>query len=622
MKNQHSEKTRYNRLHVVVATLVFAVSFGLIFYITGVKVNQYGHSDPLLTLPTAQAIIQNGTPYLTHLEAEPIAPNGRILGQVINNYQAAVLSNNEIVDIYSPGPALLITPLVFLLDRAGFNLTDINTNLAVQNRIAFLTSAIALFSLFVLCLTKLEIFPALIVAHITYFGSAMFANMGLAYFNINFTIVFIIWALIGLSRLESDLVKPRFRHWAGVLIGLSLFLAFIQRPSASVLIVLSFGYLLLNHRRVAFWAMGTSAVGLAMFVGWSWITYGDILPIYYETGRTPDLLPLWVGLLGNLISPSRGLFFTMPWLLLIPIMWFKSDSFFKRDKLGIWVVVWGLLLFFTISTSVIWWGGASFGARLLAEFLPGLILIGITLWAENQAVFTGRFKNGVLVSFFALGLISVWAHSYQPFFNVYTGGPWQNSITGYPTRDNQNFSSYFSIKYSQILMSNDRACELREELSEDVVPSNPIFFEPLEIGEPINLISASQYSIEKLAEVNFSGDGVLFFPQSIYVDRFLINQGETILSTCAASRFYFLPTQQDVANGDLSLTLFVAEGSPRFGAEVNHQPIDDLTADEDGRITITIDTALLNLDEANFVELTMPKNQQVVLSGIQFDQKP
>ena len=247
----------------IVGSLVFLCAFAFIFYVTGNKVNQYGHSDPLLTLPTAQALVQTGAPYLTHLETVPIAPNGRLLSEIIDNYQATRW-NGEIVDVYSPGPALIILPLVFVLDQAGYDLSNIDVNLGVQNRLAFLTSSIALVALFFLCRVYLTYWQAMLVAFTTFFGSSIFANMGLAFFNINFTVIFSTLSLLVLSLLETGRIKQEHRIAAGVLLGVTLFLAFAQRPSAAILILVTFGYLLLNHQKAAIATMATSGTALAI----------------------------------------------------------------------------------------------------------------------------------------------------------------------------------------------------------------------------------------------------------------------------------------------------------------------------------------------------------------------
>ena len=234
--------------------LVFICSFSIIFFITGNKLNQYGASDPLLTLPTSQALVQTGHSYLTHLSDETITPDGRTLAAVVDNYQATTL-NGEIVDVYSPGPALLALPLTALLQRFGYDLNDPATNMGVQNRLAFLTCAIVLLTLYFICRLWLDLSTALVVSHVAFFGSSIFANMGLAYFNLNMSLVFTCIALLLLALLErreltaaSDspplLWLSRLPKGAiGIGIGLALFLAFSARPSAAILIVVTFGYL-------------------------------------------------------------------------------------------------------------------------------------------------------------------------------------------------------------------------------------------------------------------------------------------------------------------------------------------------------------------------------------------
>ncbi|MEM8857340.1 MAG: hypothetical protein AAGD96_03415, partial [Chloroflexota bacterium] len=429
----------------LVVPLVFILSFAAIYFITGNKVNQYGGSDALLTLPTSQAIVQTGHTYLTQWENRPVTPSGQPLADTINNYQSTRW-NNEIIDAFSPGPALLTLPITIILNRLDYDLVEPNTNLAVQNRLAFLTSSIVLVSLFGLCLTQLDILPALILSHVGFFGSSLFANMGLALFNLNYAAIFICWALTILSLIAVNHPIAN-RSWSvGCILGACLFFGFITRPSVAILIAIAFGWLILHRRAVAWPTMITAAVCLGLFCLWSINEYDLWLPLYLDPTKTDDaILPIWVGIIGNLVSPSRGMLIFMPWLILIPmgLIWIKH---WGNKKLILWLVLWFGLLLIVVSSSVIWWGGSSFGPRVMAETIPGLVLVLAIVWQQASKKLKISSQRTVIFIFGLTAIFSVWVNSFQPFFNVFTAGPWLSNITGFPVDNGR--SQYFAWEFS------------------------------------------------------------------------------------------------------------------------------------------------------------------------------
>jgi len=85
-----------------------------------------------------------------------------------------------------------------------------------------------------------------------------------------------------------------------------------------------------------------------------------------------------VGFLGNLVSPSRGLFFISPVLMLVlPGAWFLYRN---RKKDGRAILLTCFLLAFLaqlllVSKKTDWTGGLSFGNRLLVDTLPFLVFL-------------------------------------------------------------------------------------------------------------------------------------------------------------------------------------------------------------------------------------------------------
>lgn len=79
-----------------------------------------------------------------------------------------------------------------------------------------------------------------------------------------------------------------------------------------------------------------------------------------------------VGLLGNLFSPSRGIFIFSPFLLFLFI---PSKKFFKNNNLIVYLIMSCLGFLILASAWFDWWGGYSFGNRTLLETIPFLIIL-------------------------------------------------------------------------------------------------------------------------------------------------------------------------------------------------------------------------------------------------------
>ena len=154
--------------------------------------------------------------------------------------------------------------------------------------------------------------------------------------------------------------------------GLALAMAFIIRPTAAVAIVIISIYVLAFHR-----AWFLRYIGWAMVVAIPWIVfnysiYGAMLPPYYAASRLAAPSSFTAGLLGILFSPSRG------FLVFTPVMIFAISGFVlslrepeqRPLQIAFGIIVVGI-------TSIIaawpeWWGGASFGPRLMTDVVPFL----------------------------------------------------------------------------------------------------------------------------------------------------------------------------------------------------------------------------------------------------------
>lgn len=183
-------------------------------------------------------------------------------------------------------------------------------------------------------------------------------------------------SLVAVSAVALLLSTHRRTRGGALALGVVAGVAYVVRPTNS-LTVLAVGCFLLATRRwreLPFYVLGGALVALP-FCAWSQETFGTLLPPYYQPGRlTPGESHVAEALLGNLVSPGRGLFVYSPVALL------ACGALLVRGArralaahewvfAGVLVAHWGV-----VSTFPHWWAGHSFGPRFFTDVAPYWVL--------------------------------------------------------------------------------------------------------------------------------------------------------------------------------------------------------------------------------------------------------
>jgi hypothetical protein len=272
------------------------------------------------------------------------------------------------------------------------------------------------------------------------------------------------------------------------LLGFFLFGAYLSRPSTFLFVALVLGYLLLVDRRT-FWRTAVLAfLLLAGFLLFIRLGYGSWLPPYYnDFGRlTVERRPLYEAFFGNLISPSRGLFIYSPFFVLTfagAILYFRG---LKGKPLYWLTVIWFVLQLLLVARTTRWWGGLSFGPRILTELLPGLVLLtAIVGQYFMQQSYQRRVRLAAVGVFAALVVWAVFLNSYQGLFNQYTAW-WHSALT--PNVDYEP-DYLWDWRYPQFLADNDSLCSRDEAYIDNVLQNEGVVrnLYPYDPGRPLNI---------------------------------------------------------------------------------------------------------------------------------------
>jgi hypothetical protein len=188
------------------------------------------------------------------------------------------------------------------------------------------------------------------------------------------SLLFINAALYLMLKKES-----RYFFLSGLFLGLAVF----NRPP-NLLIAFPLTIYVLFNRRKEFWRFFTcAALPAALLLWYSWAYWGNTSALGQVQGLKGFDGQFWKGLTGVLLSPGRGLFIFSPVFLLS--FFYMAKTFFRKsmDPLFRYLSVSAVLMVLLYSKWGMWWGGWTFGYRLLTELAPVMILFLALFWEET-----------------------------------------------------------------------------------------------------------------------------------------------------------------------------------------------------------------------------------------------
>jgi hypothetical protein len=276
--------------------------------------------------------------------------------------------DSHYLSVYPPGPALLALPLYAFPVIAGMPATSAWV-VRLEKLSATLITALSVLFLFWTLRELTDERWALIIASVYAFGTSSLSVSSQALWQhgpSQFCLAVSLYMLVKGMR-ETSYISY---------VGLPLAASILMRAT-NALLVLPLGLYILHEHRSILWKCGLSALPpLAFLLLYNYGLFGSIGGGYFPGTLDARSLfwqsPFLEGLSSLLLSPGRGLFIYSPIFLLslvgIAVAWTSGPLLFKYMSIGPLLVV---LLYSKWTT---WWGGWTYGPRLLADLAPFLCL--------------------------------------------------------------------------------------------------------------------------------------------------------------------------------------------------------------------------------------------------------
>lgn len=368
-------------------TQTFGLIFGLTFlvYVLSPNITSF---DSRWSVPIAESILREGNVNLDEYPA--------LLKE--NKYYHIIRVGGHSYSYFPVGPSLVALPFVWVADRT---IEPVLTALPPFKRLIQQRSPDSLVEFNTISLRQpVELFTAsflsaLSVAMIFLLGLTMTKRRGIAIFSaVIFASGTSMWSVVSrgmwqhtpgilISAVVLNLFcRSKQTAWTSGLIGALLGLAYIIRPTYSIAIIFFFLYAVWQHRRQVWPLLGGLVVVLVPFVILNVSLYHAVVPPYYLPQRLSLGSQFPAALLGNLISPARGLFVFTPWLVFAIRGFVKQRNSQPKLRYVVGAIIVGHWM--AISSLAYWWGGHTFGPRYMSDMLPYFMFLLIpvlpTIW--------------------------------------------------------------------------------------------------------------------------------------------------------------------------------------------------------------------------------------------------
>jgi hypothetical protein len=374
----------------------------------------WGLSDARYTMLLSDSILLDHSTHLNRYQfPAPIQESSRCVsptGPVALSYAPYQLDriDGNVAFCYPNGSSILSIPFVGAMNLLGVYPYDPDGhyNLANEELIQRLLAAslMAGFTIVVFrtALLILSITPAVLIAVGTAFGSQVWSTASRVMWAHTWLILLGGLLTYKLLRRERNADSP-----GPVIVATLLAWMYFVRPTGAIPIICVTVYTFLFYRNGFIYYALTGLAWFTGFVCYSWFTFGKLIADYYLDSRI-SINSIATALPAILISPSRGLFIFVPALLFVFYLLIRYWTTIPYARLAILSLSIVTIQTVLVALWPVWWGGYSYGPRLLADAIPWLALLAILgcaarLRSANNAKFS-RAEIATALSLLALSI--------------------------------------------------------------------------------------------------------------------------------------------------------------------------------------------------------------------------
>jgi hypothetical protein len=355
-----------------VRLLIFFACF-VIFCVSPVTVVE----DSRFALLTAESLLKSGTPSLNQFDIPGLdqltLPSKRDLLPPVGFYQLERVKG-RILYAYPHGSSFLSVPFVAALDALGLSTVKNGKTYDAQNEailaklLASLLMAAAASLFFEIGINvRLPVLWSVILTVGGTLGSQIWSSASRTLWSQSWEVLLASCTILLLLRADRRGVSVL---WLGSLLAWMFFV----RPTAAVSILGVTLYVWLFYRQAFAGYMTVLLVWMVGFVFYWLMIFGG-LPDYYRRGSFLKLTGVAAALPAILVSPSRGLVVFVP---TIPLVAYLLARYWKSIDHQIAILAVGIICgnLLVVASYPVWWGGWSYGPRLLTSTIPWFVLLG------------------------------------------------------------------------------------------------------------------------------------------------------------------------------------------------------------------------------------------------------
>jgi hypothetical protein len=380
-----------------VSGIVLSFCVARAFYISPV----HYLADAKFSLLMDEALIHKWTPSM--IDYQVPRGHGGIFAKDGYPYNIKIIKG-RLLYVYPWGSSLLSLPAVLLFNAVGLKIApyqsryryDLRNELRMQTIITTGLCAITIWVIYDAAGYLLPFSWSLAIALGAAFGTPIWSSASRSLWPQTWAVLLtaaVIWIFLS----GSD--RP-------VLLGTLLAWSCLARPQVIPDAVAITAYALLRYGRSFLWRYVVAGLCWAIPVYAVMLFFtGGAFSVCYNPAMLDFPQEFWRRLYGVLFSPSRGLFvFSSVTLvpLYLTIRYWKVLPDRRLAALALIIIAMHLLL---VSSWVVWWGGASYGPRLLLEVVPWFVLLailGVSSFVEDRSL--AIRQRSITISIAALAL--------------------------------------------------------------------------------------------------------------------------------------------------------------------------------------------------------------------------